>query len=156
MRTGQILYLPAWECAPVARGSSPCGVGGEGGSVQGQSDARRAQRRDDSRFGRVHRSRRVADVLRALEHPESQTVEEVSGGQQAGNRAELETRLLWVGGTETYVILWLAALPFSDTSKGLRPDQICGSGGTSTACVTQTKASGGKSCLWRPLKFRIG
>lgn len=24
VRTGRILYLPAWECVPVARGSSPC------------------------------------------------------------------------------------------------------------------------------------
>lgn len=154
MRTERILCLPAWECAPVAHGSSPCGVGGEGGSVQGQSGARRT-RRDDSRFGRVHRSRRVADVLRALEHPESQTVEEVSGRQQAGNRAELETGLLWVEQKHTLSFVW-RLFPFQTSSKGLRPDQICGSGGASTACVTQTKVYGGKSCLWRPLNLRIG
>lgn len=28
VRTGQILYPPAWECVPVARGSSPCVLGG--------------------------------------------------------------------------------------------------------------------------------
>lgn len=37
----------------------------------------------------------MADVLRALEHPEGQAVEEVPGRQQARNWAELETSLLW-------------------------------------------------------------
>lgn len=31
VRTGQIPYLPAWECAPAARGSSPCVLGAEDG-----------------------------------------------------------------------------------------------------------------------------
>lgn len=37
----------------------------------------------------------MTDVLRALKHPERQTVEKVSGRQQAGNWAELETSLFW-------------------------------------------------------------
>lgn len=37
----------------------------------------------------------MADVLRALKHPESQTVEKVPGRQQAGNWAELEASLFW-------------------------------------------------------------
>lgn len=37
----------------------------------------------------------MTDVLRALKHPESQTVEKVSGRQQAGNWAELEASLFW-------------------------------------------------------------
>lgn len=37
VRTGQIPYLPAWECAPAARGSSPCvWCGVLGGRGQGQ------------------------------------------------------------------------------------------------------------------------
>lgn len=39
----------------------------------------------------------MADILRALEYPESQAVEEVSGRQEAGDRAELEAGLLWRG-----------------------------------------------------------
>lgn len=43
----------------------------------------------------MHGSGGVADVLRALKHPEGQAVEEVPGRQQARNWAELETSLLW-------------------------------------------------------------
>lgn len=48
----------------------------------------------DSRLWGVHGSGGVADVLRALEHPEGQAAEEVSGRQQAGNWAQLETSSL--------------------------------------------------------------
>lgn len=37
----------------------------------------------------------MADVLRALEHPEGQAAEEVPGREQAGCRPQLETGFLW-------------------------------------------------------------
>lgn len=50
---------------------------------------------DDSRLRGVHGRGGVTDVLRALKHPEGQTAQEVSGRQQPGNWAQLETSSLW-------------------------------------------------------------
>lgn len=95
VRTGRIPCLPAWGCVPVARGSSPCGWGGTVGGSAKVSPKQKISIRWDSRFGGVHGSGGVADVLRALEHPEGQAVEEVPGRQQACHWAQLETSLLW-------------------------------------------------------------
>lgn len=44
----------------------------------------------DVRLGRVQRPRVVADVLRAVEHSESEPGQEISGGEEAGHGTESE------------------------------------------------------------------
>lgn len=51
--------------------------------------------RSCSRFWGVHRGGGVADVLGALEHPERQTGQEVSGREQTCHRTQREARTLW-------------------------------------------------------------
>lgn len=78
-KTAQTLYQSAWGCVRAARDSSLCR--GRLNQVRGELQISKGAgcRVDDSRLRGVHGRGQVTDVLRALEHPEGQAGQEVSG-----------------------------------------------------------------------------